>query len=51
MGNAQVTIYTGSGVDTDTKLYWGSKRAIWNNNGDVATLKNAAGETVDSYSY
>ena len=49
--NAQVTIYTGSGVDTADKLYWGSKRAIWNNNGDVATLRDAAGRVIKSYSY
>jgi hypothetical protein len=49
--NAQVTIYTGSGVNTDAKLYWRAKSAIWNNSGDTATLRNAAGETLSSYSY
>lgn len=32
---ATVTLYTGSGDDTDSELYWGSGRAIWNNGGDT----------------
>lgn len=49
--NAQVTIYTGSGLNTSDKLYWGAGGAIWNNTGDTATLQNAAGEMIKSYSY
>lgn len=32
---ATVTLYTGSGDDTGSELYWGSERAIWNNDGDT----------------
>jgi len=35
---ATVTIRTGSGTNTATDLYWGSKRAIWNNKGDTVYL-------------
>ena len=44
-----VTIYSGSGVNTDNKFYWNSSRAIWNNNGDTAFLYDANGNLVDSY--
>ena len=46
-----VTIYTGSGTDTQDKLYWGSGSPIWNNDGDTAYLKNNGGESVDSWSW
>ena len=40
-----VTLYTGSGTDSDTELYWGAGRAVWNNGGDTITLKDES-ETV-----
>ncbi|GIU97385.1 MAG: hypothetical protein KatS3mg013_1188 [Actinomycetota bacterium] len=46
-----VTIHTGRGADDRNDLYWGPKYYIWNNDGDTATLKNAAGKTVDSCRY
>jgi len=46
-----VTIYSGSGVNTYTKLYWGSSKAIWNNNGDTIFLYDANGNLVDFYSW
>jgi len=49
--NCQVTIYTGVGINTDEKLYWGLESSVWNDAGDTATLRNAAREEVDSYSY
>ena len=33
-----VYIHTGSGIDSEGHLYWGSGRAIWNNDGDTAYL-------------
>ena len=48
---ATVTIRTGSGTDTATDLYWGSKRAIWNNKGDTAYLYDANGDLVDTKSW
>lgn len=51
-----VTIYTGSGINTTSKLYWGRKEgedigegAIWNNDGDCAYLVDEQGDVVDTY--
>ena len=46
-----VTIYSGSGVNTDNELYWTSSRAIWNNDGDTAFLYDANGNLVDTYTW
>jgi competence protein ComEC len=46
-----VTIRTGSGNDTATDLYWGRDGAVWNNGGDTATLRDAAGAVVDAWSW
>jgi len=45
-GNS-VKVHTGKGQDTSSNLYWGSGRAIWNNDGDIATLKNMEGKVID----
>lgn len=48
----ELTIYSGPGNDTATSYYEGLGQAIWNNSGgDTATLRDASGQTVDSYSY
>jgi competence protein ComEC len=46
-----VTVYTGSGTDTDTELYWGADGPVWNNAGDTVIVTNAAGERVLTESY
>ncbi|GGM37780.1 lamin tail domain-containing protein [Haloarcula argentinensis] len=46
-----VTLHTGSGTDTDTDLYRGSERPIWNNGGDTVTVIDANNETVLERSY
>ena len=46
-----VKVFTGSGADTLTSLYWGSKSPIWNNDGDTAYLRNSDGSLLDEYSY
>ena len=46
-----VTIYTGSGEADSLRLYWGSGRAVWNNDGDVATVRTAAGVEVIAVQY
>jgi hypothetical protein len=46
-----VKVFTGSGPDTPSFLYWGSKTPIWNNDGDTAYLKDADGLLIDEYSY
>ena len=49
--NASVTVYTGSGNDTQDKLYWGRNYPIWNNDHDIAYLKNREGELVDKWEW
>ena len=46
-----VTIYSGSSVNTDNELYWGSSRAIWNNNENTILLYYANGNLIDTYSW
>jgi len=47
-----VTVHSGSGVNTQTDLYWGrTYGAIWNNNHDTAYLYDAMGNLVDEYSW
>lgn len=46
-----VKVHTGSGTNTASHRYWGSQYYIWNNEGDKATLKNAAGTIVDTCRY
>ena len=46
-----ITIYTGSGLDTQTELYWGRDWPVWNNDGDTAYLYDSSGRLVDSYSW
>ena len=41
-----VKVLTGKGKNTNTKLYWNSARPIWNDSGDVATLKDKRGKVV-----
>jgi len=43
-----VTLHTGDGTNSATDLYWGSKRPIWNNDGDTASLYDHNGRLVDS---
>ena len=53
--NSLVTIYTGVGSNSNSKLYWannvGTCKAIWNNDGDTLFLRNSAGALVLDYSY
>ncbi len=48
---SSVTLYTGSGPDTTTQLYWGSTKPIWNNGGDTLYLRDAEGYLVTYYTY
>lgn len=49
--DAAVQVWTGSGPDSAANLYWRFGFAIWNNDGDVATLYTAAGELVSQCAY
>jgi hypothetical protein len=42
-------IRTGTGNDTAADLFWNRSSSIWNNDGDVATLKDASGSIVSRY--
>lgn len=46
-----VRVYTGSGSNTDSELYWGSSRAIWNDDGDIVYLYNDDGELIVEFEY
>lgn len=48
---ATVTLRTGRGTNTSTVRYWGSGNYIWNNDTDLATVRNSAGTRVDYCSY
>jgi hypothetical protein len=48
---ASVRVWTKSGTNTATDLYWGAGRAIWNDDEDTAYLRNAQGQLVDTYHY
>ncbi|MDN7013505.1 MBL fold metallo-hydrolase [Methanoculleus sp. FWC-SCC3] len=45
---ADVTVHSGAGNDTATDLYWGRGSAVWNNDGDLATLADANGTVVST---
>jgi hypothetical protein len=46
-----VTVYTGSGTNTATSLYWGSSAPVWNNDHDTAYLYNQSGQLIDTYTW
>jgi micrococcal nuclease len=48
---AELTLRTGSGSDTETTVYWGAGGAVWNNDGDVVTVRDADGSVVVRKSY
>lgn len=48
---AEVKIWTKAGPNDDANLFWGERGAIWNNDGDAGTLKDAAGAVVSSFAY
>jgi hypothetical protein len=47
MPNSSVTIYSGNGKMNETALFMGRDTPIWNNSGDVATLKDWSGTIID----
>jgi hypothetical protein len=44
--NATVIVYTGTGVNSATSLYWGLNGTVWNPNGDTATLFDDFGTVI-----
>ncbi len=49
--DASLTLYTGSGTDSGTELYWGTDSAVWNNGGDRLVVRDENGTTVLEYEY
>lgn len=47
----RVVVYTGYGVADGVSFFMNNGRAVWNNDGDVATLFDAQGSTVLRYVY
>ncbi|WP_232702480.1 lamin tail domain-containing protein [Halobacterium wangiae] len=46
-----VTLYTGSGTDSATELYWGADAPVWNNDGDTVFVRTDDGELVVEEAY
>lgn len=44
-----VTVYSGKGYNSTTRLYMGYTTHVWNNNGDCAYLKDQNGNLIDDY--
>jgi len=47
----RVWVHTGKGTKSAKNAYWGSGNYVWNNTGDTARLRNAAGKALDSCSW
>ncbi len=47
----RITLRTGAGTDTETDLYWGASRPVWNNAGDTVTVTDESGAVVLQESY
>ena len=46
-----VRVWTGIGMNDPGNLFWGRRQAIWNNTGDVAMLRDAAGTEISRFAY
>jgi hypothetical protein len=50
-GGKYLILFTGTGTNRPGKRYWNATSPRWNNDGDLAILRNAGGGTVDSCQY
>lgn len=48
---AEVRVWVKAGADDAANLYWGRGQPVWNNGGDTATLRDAQGTVVSTFSY
>ncbi|MDE2806584.1 MAG: lamin tail domain-containing protein [Gemmatimonadota bacterium] len=48
---ATITLYSGPGRSDGNRYHMGYRRAVWNNNGDTATLYDERGAVVVAYRY
>jgi hypothetical protein len=51
MSGHEVKVWTGPGQDDGANVYMGRRAAIWNNTGDTATLRDAAGAVISTFAY
>ena len=49
--SSSVKVYSGTGVDTNSELYWNHIGNIWNNSSDTAMLTDAGGHLVYTFTY
>ena len=47
----RVTVHTGAGEDTASSLYWDAGTPVWNNGGDVVTVRASDGTVVLRHAY
>jgi len=46
LADENVTLYSGSGSDTESDLYWGATDGVWDDDGDTIVVKTADGQEV-----
>jgi PKD repeat protein len=49
--DATVYVHSGAGTDSEGTLYWNASEPVWNNNTDIAILRDSAGDIIDVYGY
>ncbi|EFO80566.1 hypothetical protein OSCT_1575 [Oscillochloris trichoides DG-6] len=49
--NAEIKVWSKRGKTGGGNFYWSNRIAIWNNDGDTGTLKDAEGNIISTYSY
>ena len=50
-GGGRILVHSGVGQSDGERYYMGRRQAVWNNDGDTATLYDAKGATVVAFSY
>lgn len=48
---ADIKLWTGTGTEDQDNRFWGRRAAVWNNTGDIATLRDASGAARSEYRY
>ena len=48
---AEVKVWVKTGADDAANLFWNRSSAVWNNGGDTATLRDAQGAIVSTFTY
>jgi len=47
----EVRVWTKSGSDTYSDLYWGQRSGIWSSSGETATLRDSQGNVISTYTW